>query len=190
LSARPRLRPLDPAAARCASSVSGPSFRASFHVKQSSRLTRRMTILDSTKHSTCADHVNCGAFRAPVLRLDRSIGQVFIDLAVEPHCLSVPASCPFRQARDHVALFEMNPGTGTAVTSGPWRQPVGCNDFPRRRAPPSLRTKIAAPHSPPLSLRSQAMQRTRPLPSGSPTRPRWARPCKPKGKPHVDYRHF
>jgi hypothetical protein len=143
---------------------------ASFHVKQSSRPTRPAIFLNQTMHSTCTDHVNRFAFRALVLRRARSIAKVLIEVAAEPYCLSAPASCTFREVRD-VALFEVNPGTGTAFTLGSWPQPVGRNDFPRRRTPPSSRTKIAAPLGPPLPLRSQALQRTGPLPIGSPTRP-------------------
>jgi len=55
-------------------------------------------------------------------------------------------------------------------------------------AVPSSRNKIAASHGPPLALRSQAMQRSGSLPAGSPTRPRWARPCNLKGHSYVDYR--
>lgn len=69
-------------------------------------------------------------------------------------CMAVPPTCPFRQVRDPVALFEVNPGIGTPEVSGSWPQLVGCDDFPRRRAPPSSRDKIAAPRGPPLPLRS------------------------------------
>ena len=137
MSAHPRPRTLNRAVAHCAYCVFGPRLCASFHVKQSSRSTRRMTMLDSTMSSTCADHPTCGAFRAPVLRRGRSIAQVLIDLAVKPPCLSAPASCPFREARDHVALFEVNPGAGMAVTAVLGRNRSAATIFPggERRLP-------------------------------------------------------
>jgi len=78
----------------------------------------------------------------------------------------------FRKVHDHVALFEVNLGIGTAIASDPMLQPADPDDFPRRRTPPSSRSKILLSLGPPLALRSQAMQRSRPSPSGSPTRPR------------------
>src|SRR5450755_2289734 len=87
------------------------------------------------------------------------------------------------------ALFEVNPDTGATGVSGFLPQPFGAAIFPGGSAAfLAPQNRRASQSSAGAAVAGDAA--TPSVAIGSPTRPRWARPCKPKGKHHVDNRYL